>query len=225
MPFHGEHSPNPMAAALVSRVLPMFSQLNAALLRCTLASRCHHLIKAFWGWQDQQLPDGTLTWTSQSGQTYVTTPGSALLFPSLCVPTAALVPPDPSLCPATVCRPGGDDAQAATYPRPEPGLLHRRGTPTKSTGPATQRGGTIAGCRERRRAAALLGVRQAWMNAWASSQVGNRRRRGPRSRWVPRRRGRIAPAGRIETAIPNSGQGVNTTTDRASPAAASKAVW
>ena len=159
MPFHGEHSPNPMAAALVSRVLPMFSQLNAALLRCTLASRCHHLIKAFWGWQDQQLPDGTLIWTSQSGQTYVTTPGSALLFPSLCVPTAALVPPDPSLCPATVCRPGGDDAQAATYPRPEPGLLHRRGTPTKSTGPATQRGGTIAGCRERR-AAALLGVRQ-----------------------------------------------------------------
>jgi len=54
------------------------------------------LIKTFWGWQDQQLPDGTLIWTSQSGQTYVTTPGSAFLFPSLCVPTAALVPPDPA---------------------------------------------------------------------------------------------------------------------------------
>jgi hypothetical protein len=51
------------------------------------------LIKTFWPWSDQQLPDGTLIWTSPSGQTYVTTPGSALLFPSLCVPTAALVPP------------------------------------------------------------------------------------------------------------------------------------
>ena len=54
-----------------------------------LASLCrlHHLIKTFWHWSDQQLPDGTLIWTSPSGQTYVTTPGSALLFPSLCVPT------------------------------------------------------------------------------------------------------------------------------------------
>ena len=49
--------------------------------------RLHHLIKTFWHWRDQQLPDGTLIWTSPSGQTYVTTPGSALLFPSLCVPT------------------------------------------------------------------------------------------------------------------------------------------
>jgi hypothetical protein len=45
LPFHGEHSPNPMAAALVSRVLPMFSQLNAAVLKCTLASRYHRLHK------------------------------------------------------------------------------------------------------------------------------------------------------------------------------------
>jgi hypothetical protein len=30
------------------------------------------------------LPDGTLILTSPSGHTYVTTPGSALLFPSLC---------------------------------------------------------------------------------------------------------------------------------------------
>ena len=49
-------------------------------------------MKTFWGWHDQQLPDGTLIWTSPSGQTYVTTPGSALLFPSLCVPTGALEP-------------------------------------------------------------------------------------------------------------------------------------
>ena len=54
--------------------------------------RLHHLIKTFWGWRDQQLPDGTLIWTSPSGQTYITTPGSALLFPALCVPTATLDP-------------------------------------------------------------------------------------------------------------------------------------
>jgi hypothetical protein len=50
------------------------------------------LIKTFWGWHDQQLPDGTLVWTSPSGQTYVTTPGSALLFPGLCLPTKVLEP-------------------------------------------------------------------------------------------------------------------------------------
>ena len=40
-------------------------------------------MKTFWGWREQQLPDGTLILTSPAGQTYVTTPGSALLFPSL----------------------------------------------------------------------------------------------------------------------------------------------
>lgn len=55
----------------------------------------HHLVKTFWGWKDQQLPDGTVIWTSPSGQTYVTSPGSAVLFPQLCVPTGELAPPDP----------------------------------------------------------------------------------------------------------------------------------
>jgi hypothetical protein len=50
------------------------------------------LIKTFWGWSDQQLPDGTVIWTSPAGQTYITTPGSAFLFPSLCAPTGALDP-------------------------------------------------------------------------------------------------------------------------------------
>jgi hypothetical protein len=31
------------------------------------------LLNKFWGWCDQQLPDGTLIWTSPSGQTYITT--------------------------------------------------------------------------------------------------------------------------------------------------------
>ena len=52
--------------------------------------RRHHLLKTFWGWRDRQLPDGTVIWTSPAGQTYVTTPGSALLFPALCTPTATL---------------------------------------------------------------------------------------------------------------------------------------
>ena len=57
--------------------------------------RQHHLIKTFWGWRDQQLPDATVIWTSPSGHTYITTPGSALLFPNLCAPTGRLAPADP----------------------------------------------------------------------------------------------------------------------------------
>ena len=47
-------------------------------------------MKTFWGWRDQQLPDGTIILNSPSGKTYFTTPGGALLFPSLCVPTGNL---------------------------------------------------------------------------------------------------------------------------------------
>jgi hypothetical protein len=55
-----------------------------------LGSLCrkHHLLKTFWGWLAQQLPDGTIIWTAPSGQTYTTHPGSRLLFPMLCKPTA-----------------------------------------------------------------------------------------------------------------------------------------
>jgi hypothetical protein len=56
--------------------------------------RKHHLLKTFWsgvnGWRDKQLPDGTGMWTSPSGHTYRTVPGSKLLVPALCVPTATL---------------------------------------------------------------------------------------------------------------------------------------
>ncbi|SPM27804.1 HNH endonuclease signature motif containing protein [Mycobacterium terramassiliense] len=55
---------------------------HASNLKCYC--RTHHLIKTFMGWADQQLADGTLILTSPAGHTYVTTPGSALLFPSLC---------------------------------------------------------------------------------------------------------------------------------------------
>ena len=36
------------------------------------------------------MPDGTVLWTSPSGQTYTTHPGSRLLFPTLCRPTAPI---------------------------------------------------------------------------------------------------------------------------------------
>ncbi len=65
---------------------------HASNLKCYC--RTHHLVKTFWGWRDQQLPDGTLILTSPSGHTYVTTPGSALLFPSLCHSTGAIPAPE-----------------------------------------------------------------------------------------------------------------------------------
>ncbi|MEZ0353858.1 HNH endonuclease signature motif containing protein [Mycobacterium sp. pR1184] len=62
--------------------------------------RKHHLLKTFWGWRDQQLPDGTVIWTLPGGHTRVTTPGSALLFPVLC---AGLDPPPIAAMPAIGC--------------------------------------------------------------------------------------------------------------------------
>jgi hypothetical protein len=58
---------------------------HASNLKCLC--RLHHLLKTFWGWQDRQRPDGTVIWTLPDGQTYVTTPGSAHMFPSLVAPT------------------------------------------------------------------------------------------------------------------------------------------
>jgi hypothetical protein len=64
----------------------------ASNLKCYC--RTHHLVKTFWGWRDQQLPDGTVILSSPSGKTYVSTPGSALLFPNLCVPTSDVRAPE-----------------------------------------------------------------------------------------------------------------------------------
>lgn len=73
---------------------------HASNLKCLC--RTHHLVKTFWGWRDAQLPDGTLILASPSGQVYVTTPGSALLFPSLCLATGAIpaaeADPPPDYC-------------------------------------------------------------------------------------------------------------------------------
>jgi hypothetical protein len=74
---------------------------HAANLKCYC--RTHHLVKTFWGWREKQLADGTLILTSPSGDTYVTTPGSALLFPALCravggMPAAETDPPPAKYC-------------------------------------------------------------------------------------------------------------------------------
>jgi hypothetical protein len=65
---------------------------HAANLNCKC--RSHHLAKTFLGWQEKQLADGTLIFTSPSGNTYVSTPGSALLFPSLCYSVGGLPTPE-----------------------------------------------------------------------------------------------------------------------------------
>src|SRR5271166_1534925 len=65
---------------------------------CPSRIRCRHLLKTFWGgvkgWRDEQHCGRTLIPTSPSGHTYVTTPGSALLFPSLCLSNGAIPAPE-----------------------------------------------------------------------------------------------------------------------------------
>jgi Domain of unknown function (DUF222) len=63
-----------------------------------LYCRIHHLFKTFHagpaGWAEQQLPDGTIVWTSPSGRTYTTSSAGALFFPQLGTPTGQLVLPN-----------------------------------------------------------------------------------------------------------------------------------
>ena len=57
--------------------------------------RKHHLLKTFWtdaGWADQQHPDGTITFTTPTGRTYTTRPGSRVFFPAWNTTTAPLSP-------------------------------------------------------------------------------------------------------------------------------------
>jgi Domain of unknown function (DUF222) len=57
--------------------------------------RIHHLFKTFCagGWNERQLPDGTIIWTSPSGRVYPTQPLGASFFPQLGEPTGTLVLP------------------------------------------------------------------------------------------------------------------------------------
>lgn len=65
-----------------------------------LLCRYHHLLKTFYtgfgGWEDRQLPDGTVEWTAPSGHTYATTSGGSIFFPVLATPTGKLTITDPT---------------------------------------------------------------------------------------------------------------------------------
>ena len=64
---------------------------HASNVKCLC--RKHHLLTTLWtGWHDEQLPDGTVVWTSPSDRVYRTAPGSALLIPALCLPTGTPAP-------------------------------------------------------------------------------------------------------------------------------------
>jgi Domain of unknown function (DUF222) len=74
---------------------------HAGNLKCYCPT--HHLVKTFWGWREKQLADGTLILTSRAGRTYVTTPGSALLFPSLCHAVGGIPAPEADPPPQEYC--------------------------------------------------------------------------------------------------------------------------
>ncbi|MCX2930135.1 HNH endonuclease signature motif containing protein [Mycobacterium sp. CVI_P3] len=72
-----------------------YGETDASNLKCLC--RDHHILKTFWGWKDKQLADGTVIWTLPDGETYVTTPGSVLLFPALMTPTGPPATPPPAV--------------------------------------------------------------------------------------------------------------------------------
>ncbi|UXA13430.1 HNH endonuclease [Mycobacterium sp. SMC-8] len=82
----------------IDHVVPYpYGPTHASNMHCKC--RTHHLMKTFWGgphgWRDEQLPDGTVIWTTPAGQTYTTTPGSRLFFPTWNTTTAHLPPMSP----------------------------------------------------------------------------------------------------------------------------------
>jgi hypothetical protein len=76
----------------IDHVVPWpYGPTHASNLNCKC--RTHHLAKTFWdGWRDEQLPDGTVIWTTPAGQRYTTVPGSRLFFPGWDTSTAELPP-------------------------------------------------------------------------------------------------------------------------------------
>lgn len=74
----------PAEACDIDHAIPWpFGATHPSGLRCLC--RKHHLLKTFWtgkgGWRDEQSPDGTIVWTSPTGRTYTTYPGSRMVFP------------------------------------------------------------------------------------------------------------------------------------------------
>ncbi len=105
--------------------------------------RKHHLLKTFWvgrgGWSDEQLPDGTIVWTTPAGRRKHVPPGSRVLFPRL-----GHHHPDtdhPRRGGPAQPGPRTDHAATRTHPRPTtpPKHHHRTRTqpPTRPRQPAT----------------------------------------------------------------------------------------
>ncbi|ORB25537.1 HNH endonuclease signature motif containing protein [Mycolicibacterium parafortuitum] len=78
----------PSTSADIDHTIPYpYGPTCASNLACLC--REHHLLKTFWpGWSSRQYPDGRIVWTDPEGIVTTTYPGSRLLFPELCVPTA-----------------------------------------------------------------------------------------------------------------------------------------
>lgn len=95
--------------------LTWFGDDPAVKLERSFRNRCHHLLKTFCGgpqgWRDRQLPDSTVIWTSPSGLTCASSPGSLAYFPTLCRPTA------PVERPAATATDGQRPARGLAMPR------------------------------------------------------------------------------------------------------------
>ncbi len=77
----------------IDHVIPYpIGATHASNLACLC--RKHHLLKTFWGgdWALVLLADGTAIWTSPTGQTYTTHPGSRSVFPEWDTTTGQLPP-------------------------------------------------------------------------------------------------------------------------------------
>ena len=90
-------------------------------LKCTC--RKDHLLKTFWeGWSDRQFPDGTVEWTSPTGKTYLTHPGSRISVPDMehhHRPAATTTASRP------IARPHTDDAHPTTNTSRQSGPVHQ----------------------------------------------------------------------------------------------------
>jgi hypothetical protein len=72
--------------------------------------KLHHVGKTFWaGWTDSQAPDGTITITTPTGQTYTSKPASRLYFPTINTTSEPIDTPPP------IPTPPGKIDHIATY--------------------------------------------------------------------------------------------------------------
>jgi len=84
----------PAESCDIDHVIPYpLGATHASNLACLC--RKHHLLKTFWtgDWELELRPDGAAVWTSPTGHTYTTYPGSRSYFPDWDTNTGDLPPP------------------------------------------------------------------------------------------------------------------------------------